>query len=509
MAVIAWPVHDGLDVARIKKDFPILEREVNGKRARLPRLGRRRRRSRARCSTRWTQLLRDVATPTSTAASTRIADEATDALRGGPRARSPASSARRRAARSSSPRTPPRRSTSSPTPGAAPTCAPATSSCSPRWSTTPTSCRGTCSPPSAASSCAGSRSPPTASSTSPTSTSCSTAPRLFGVHRDVERARHASTPVRQLADAAHAAGALAHRRRAASTCPTSPTDVQALGADFVAFSGHKMCGPDRHRRAVGPRGAARRDAAVPRRRRDDPRRPPRRLHAERRARGSSRPARRRSPRPSASAPPSTTSSDLGMDDVRAPRDGAHRATRSTRSTERFGDDITIHGPAERRACAAACSRSPSATSTPTTSRQVLDEHDVCVRAGHHCAKPLMRVLGVGATARASLLRLQRRGRRRRPRRRARRRRASSSPSERHEEPNDARPRRPLPRDHPRPLPQPAEPRRAADAAGAPGRGLQPAVRRRDRRLPRRRRTASSATSASAARAARSASRRPR
>ena len=26
---------------------------------------------------------------------------------------------------------------------------------------------------------------------------------------------------------------------------------------------------------------------------------------------------------------------------------------------------------------------------------------MCVRAGHHCAKPLMRVLGVGATARAS------------------------------------------------------------------------------------------------------------
>jgi len=26
---------------------------------------------------------------------------------------------------------------------------------------------------------------------------------------------------------------------------------------------------------------------------------------------------------------------------------------------------------------------------------------VCVRAGHHCAKPLMRLLGVAATARAS------------------------------------------------------------------------------------------------------------
>jgi cysteine desulfurase/selenocysteine lyase len=33
--------------------------------------------------------------------------------------------------------------------------------------------------------------------------------------------------------------------------------------------------------------------------------------------------------------------------------------------------------------------------------QVLDEYAVCVRAGHHCAKPLMRRLGIGATARAS------------------------------------------------------------------------------------------------------------
>jgi len=33
--------------------------------------------------------------------------------------------------------------------------------------------------------------------------------------------------------------------------------------------------------------------------------------------------------------------------------------------------------------------------------QVVDEEGVCVRAGHHCAKPLMRVLGVAATTRAS------------------------------------------------------------------------------------------------------------
>ena len=33
--------------------------------------------------------------------------------------------------------------------------------------------------------------------------------------------------------------------------------------------------------------------------------------------------------------------------------------------------------------------------------QVLNEKGVCVRAGHHCAKPLMRRLGVSALARAS------------------------------------------------------------------------------------------------------------
>ncbi len=33
--------------------------------------------------------------------------------------------------------------------------------------------------------------------------------------------------------------------------------------------------------------------------------------------------------------------------------------------------------------------------------EILGREAVCVRAGHHCAQPLMRCLGVGATARAS------------------------------------------------------------------------------------------------------------
>ena len=33
--------------------------------------------------------------------------------------------------------------------------------------------------------------------------------------------------------------------------------------------------------------------------------------------------------------------------------------------------------------------------------QVLDSYGVATRAGHHCAQPLMRILGVGSTVRAS------------------------------------------------------------------------------------------------------------
>ena len=50
------------------------------------------------------------------------------------------------------------------------------------------------------------------------------------------------TPVQQLCAAAHHAGALA----IVDGCqyvPHNVTDVQAWGADFLAFSSHKMCGP--------------------------------------------------------------------------------------------------------------------------------------------------------------------------------------------------------------------------------------------------------------------------
>ncbi len=49
-------------------------------------------------------------------------------------------------------------------------------------------------------------------------------------------------PVRQICDIAHKSGALAFVDGAQSL-PHVPVDVQALGCDFFAFSGHKICGP--------------------------------------------------------------------------------------------------------------------------------------------------------------------------------------------------------------------------------------------------------------------------
>ena len=50
------------------------------------------------------------------------------------------------------------------------------------------------------------------------------------------------TPVEQVVDAAHRVGALV-LLDAAQSVPHMPVDVQALGCDFMAFSGHKMLAP--------------------------------------------------------------------------------------------------------------------------------------------------------------------------------------------------------------------------------------------------------------------------
>lgn len=205
------------------------------------------------------------------------------------------------------------------------------------------------------------------------------------------------TPVRRLADLAHAAGALVCVDACQFT-PHLPTDVIELGADFLAFSGHKMLGPT----GIGVLWA-RRDlleemppflggggmildvrldgfvpAAVPH-------------------------------KFEAGTPPIAEIvglgaavdylNTLGMEAVRRHEVELTAYALST-LTDRFGDKLTIHGPAEPAERGGVMSFA-FADLHPHDLSQVLDQHGVCVRPGHHCAKPLMRVLGVGATARAS------------------------------------------------------------------------------------------------------------
>ncbi len=205
------------------------------------------------------------------------------------------------------------------------------------------------------------------------------------------------TPVAELCAAAHDAGALAVVD-ACQYVPHNATDVQAWGADFAAFSSHKMCGPS----GIGALwGRAELLDATP------PFLGGGNMIADVRLDGYT-PA----PVPAkfeAGTPPITEAigfgaavdfmESLGMDAVRRHEIEVTSYALDT-LTERFGDDISIHGPRD-------VSRRGGVVSFafrdlhPHDVSQVLDQRNVCIRAGHHCAKPLMRVLGVAATARAS------------------------------------------------------------------------------------------------------------
>ena len=205
------------------------------------------------------------------------------------------------------------------------------------------------------------------------------------------------TPVKQLVDAAHAAGAIA----IVDGCqyvPHNPTDVQAWGADFLAFSSHKLCGPSGIGVMWGREALL--DAMPPFLGGGN-------MIADVRLDGftcADLPAKFE-----AGTPPITEAvgmgaaiaylSALGMDNVRA-HEAEIAAYAINTLKARYGDDITIHGPTDPAVRGATLSFQFKNVH-PHDVSQVLDQANVCVRAGHHCAKPLMKLLGSNATARAS------------------------------------------------------------------------------------------------------------
>ncbi len=205
-------------------------------------------------------------------------------------------------------------------------------------------------------------------------------------------------PVRTVADAAHRAGAVVVAD-GAQLVPHAPVSVGDLGADFLAFSAHKMMGPTgigvlwgraELLESMGPflgGGGMILDVKLDSFR---PAPPPARFEA-----GTP---------PIAEAVGLTAAieylSEIGMDRIRA-HELALTDHALARLDEKLGSDLRILGPPagpDRGGVISMAYRDVH----PHDLAQVLDQFGVCVRPGHHCAKPLMRRLGVQATARASL-----------------------------------------------------------------------------------------------------------
>jgi cysteine desulfurase/selenocysteine lyase len=90
-------------------------------------------------------------------------------------------------------------------------------------------------------------------------------------------------------------------------------------------------------------------------------------------------------------------SGIGMENIRE-----HERDVCAYALERLGElpDVTVMGPldADRRGALVAFTLD---IAHPHDVAEILGSREVCIRAGHHCAQPLMRRFGVAATSRAS------------------------------------------------------------------------------------------------------------
>jgi cysteine desulfurase/selenocysteine lyase len=203
------------------------------------------------------------------------------------------------------------------------------------------------------------------------------------------------TPVRRICDAAHEAGAIAVVD-GAQLVPHAPVDVATLGADFLAFSAHKMLGPtgigalwgrpERLAEMEPVEGGGEMIADVG-------------LHHSTWA-----------PIPhrfEAGTPPILEAAGfeaairylehVGMENV-LEHDRDLTGYALAQLAEMPG--VTTFGPTDLSVRGGVISFTVDG-SHPHDVATILDEAGVAVRAGHHCAKPLIAELGVPATARAS------------------------------------------------------------------------------------------------------------
>lgn len=202
-------------------------------------------------------------------------------------------------------------------------------------------------------------------------------------------------PIPEIAASAHAAGALVVVD-GAQLVPHRRVDVDRLGADFLAFSAHKMLGPT----GIGILWGR-----------------PERLEEMEPFEGGGEmisdvqldystwaPIPHRF---EAGTPPIIEAvgfdAAIGyLEKIGMERVAAHDTELTAYALGRLSefDDVTIQGPLTIDNRGGAISFTLGDVH-PHDLATILDQQGVSVRAGHHCAKPLMRALGVPATARAS------------------------------------------------------------------------------------------------------------
>jgi cysteine desulfurase/selenocysteine lyase len=201
-------------------------------------------------------------------------------------------------------------------------------------------------------------------------------------------------PVREIARLAHAVGALAVCDGAQSA-PHFPVRFDELDVDFYAFSGHKMCGPMGIGGLVG-----RRDVLEEM--------PPYQFGGDMiefvhddRCTWNVLPHKFEAGTPNVAGAVGLAAAVEYLEGIGLDAIASHERALLRLATERLSaiDGIRIFGPSVEQ-------RSGVLSFTygdihPHDLASILDSEGVCVRAGHHCAQPLMRRLEVPATARAS------------------------------------------------------------------------------------------------------------
>ncbi len=200
-------------------------------------------------------------------------------------------------------------------------------------------------------------------------------------------------PVTQVAEMAHAAGAVVVMD-GAQAVPHRPIDVQSLGADFMAFSGHKLCGP-----GVGILWGRRELLEEM---------PPFLFGGDmiltvkqQESKWNELPYKFEAGTPAIAEVVGLGAaidflSDIGMAAIHD-----HEQRVVTYAMERLREvpelEVMGPGPTERGAVVSFS----LAAAHPHDISAILDEEGICVRAGHHCAQPLHDRFCIPASARAS------------------------------------------------------------------------------------------------------------